>query len=185
MKLNLGSGLKPLKDYVNVDKEPMAKPDVLFDLETFPWPWPDNSVEEIQMTHVLEHLGQKPSVFLHIIGAIYRILQPAGVLIVKVPHARSDGFIGDPTHVRAITPQLLSLFSKRHCQMCIDRGWANTPLAIYLNVDLELVHTNVELLPHWGEKLRNGIITEEELNYAMDTYNNVVNDLTMTLHKVE
>ena len=65
MRLNLGSGQHPQPGYINVDK--FGSPDVRADLEQFPWPWPDSSVREIVLTHVLEHLGQSTDVFLGIV----------------------------------------------------------------------------------------------------------------------
>ena len=47
LKLNLGCGAKRLKGYVNVDK--FGDPDLRLDLETFPYPWNDNSVAEIEL----------------------------------------------------------------------------------------------------------------------------------------
>ena len=41
MKLNLGSGSKILKGYVNVDKFQYYNPDVVHDLEKFPYPFED------------------------------------------------------------------------------------------------------------------------------------------------
>ena len=53
LRLNLGCGFKQLEGYVNVDR--FGNPDLKFDLETFPWPWLDNSVIEIKLIHILEH----------------------------------------------------------------------------------------------------------------------------------
>ena len=39
IRLNLGCGQNKLDGYVNVDKYPTFSPDVLWDLETFPWPF--------------------------------------------------------------------------------------------------------------------------------------------------
>ena len=67
MKLNLGCGSKILDGYTNVDKFDYYKPDVVHDLETFPYPFENNSVDEILISHVLEHIGQSPQIFLQII----------------------------------------------------------------------------------------------------------------------
>lgn len=71
LRLNLGCGTKCLDGYINVDK--FGNPDLCFDLETFPYPWQDNSVAEVEMHHVLEHLGQQTQIYLKIIQELYRI----------------------------------------------------------------------------------------------------------------
>ena len=56
-KLNLGSGLKKIKGYINVDKNPIFKPDEVVDLDVTPWPWKDNEFSHIVAKDILEHLG--------------------------------------------------------------------------------------------------------------------------------
>ncbi len=58
MRLNLGCGGRKYPDWINADKFPTCSPDHVVDLEQFPWPWPDNTVNEVRMYHVLEHLEQ-------------------------------------------------------------------------------------------------------------------------------
>ena len=38
-------------------------PDMVVNLEQFPWPFEDNSVGEISLNHVLEHLGELRDVY--------------------------------------------------------------------------------------------------------------------------
>ena len=102
----------------------------IFDLETFPYPWQDNSVEEIEMRHVLEHLGQQTEVYLKIIQEIYRIYQLEAKVHITVPHHRSDRFYHDPTHVRPITTVGLSMFSKGFNREWQAQGKAFTLLAL-------------------------------------------------------
>ena len=52
MKLNLGCGSKILNGYTNVDKFDYYNPNIVHDLEKFPYPFDENSVEEIILSHV-------------------------------------------------------------------------------------------------------------------------------------
>ena len=91
-----------MNGWVNVDSVQACFPDVLWDLETFPWPWPDDSIDEIILSQVLEHLGQLPNVYLRIIQELYRICKEGALIQISVPHPRHDHYLCDPTHVRPI-----------------------------------------------------------------------------------
>ena len=112
MKLNLGCGPKKMDGYTNVDKYAVFKPDIIQDLEKFPWVFEDNSVDEIVMHHVLEHLGQTSEEYMNILSELYRICKPNAPIEIFVPHPHHFTFMGDPTHVRVITPEQFSLFDK-------------------------------------------------------------------------
>jgi len=77
--------------YVNVDK--FGNPDILLNLETFPWPWDDNSVQEIILSHVLEHLGRTTEIYLDIIKELYRVCAAGAYIYIVTPHPRHDTFI--------------------------------------------------------------------------------------------
>lgn len=86
-KLNLGCGGFKKVGFVNVDWQPLVKPDVLHDLNNFPYPFEDNMFDVVEANHVLEHMDK---VFL-VMKEIHRILRPGGRLLLKVPHF-SRGF---------------------------------------------------------------------------------------------
>jgi predicted SAM-dependent methyltransferase len=67
MRLNLGCGNRKVSGWVNVDKVEACHPDVVADLEQLPWPWADDSVEEVMLSHVLKHLGAETKTYLGII----------------------------------------------------------------------------------------------------------------------
>ena len=182
LKLNLGCGQNQKAGYVNVDK--YGQPDICHDLETFPWPWEKNTVDEIVLNHVLEHLGESRGVYLKIIQEMYRICKPGATVRIAVPHPRSDDFINDPTHVRAVTPAGLELFSKTKNKEWLAQGLANSPLGLYLDVDFEIANVNYSLEPEWSQKLKSGKCTEADIYRAMQTYNNVAKEIRIQI-KVE
>jgi len=94
MKLNLGSGNRREAGYVNVDVNPAHKPDRVWDLSKFPYPWPDNSVDEVKMRYVLEHLDD----IIKTMDEIWRILKFGGRVYIEVPYVTHFQAIGHPQH---------------------------------------------------------------------------------------
>ena len=177
LKLNLGCGEDHKPGYVNVDK--YGNPDLIHDLEKFPWPWEDCSVGEILLKHVIEHLGERTETYLNIVKELYRICCPGAKVYIMVPHPRHDDFSDDPTHVRMVTPQGLSLFSKRKNHEWIERGFSNTPLGIYLDVDFEIINVEHIFDPVWAEILKNK--DNIFISQAIKRYNNVVREIRMII----
>ena len=177
MKLNLGSGSKILKGYVNVDKFQYYNPDVVHDLEKFPYPFEYNSVDEILLSHVLEHIGQNPDVFNNIIKELYRICNNNSIVDIRVPHPRHDDFISDPTHVRPITILGLQLYDKSLNKKWENMKAANTPLALIHGVNFTIKDVNYILENNYIKLLENKEIDQNELQECIKKYNNVVKEM--------
>ena len=135
LKLNLGCGNNYMDGYINVDKYATNIADMVYDLEELPWTWADNSVSEVILKHVLEHLGQSTQLYLNIIKELYRVCAPGALITIDVPHPLHTDYLGDPTHCRPITAEGLWLFNQGYCDDLINSNSPGTPLAKYLGVD--------------------------------------------------
>lgn len=183
LKLNLGAGLNPQQGYLNVDK--YGDPELRYDLETFPWPWPDNSVSEILLIHVLEHLGAATDTFVGIMKEMYRVCEPQAVIRIAVPHPRHDHFIGDPTHVRPVIPEMLMLFSRTANLHWQATRAANSPLALYHNVDFDLVDATFVLDEPYASELESGALSQQDIDQLLKKFNNVAREIRITLKAVK
>ena len=179
MKLNLGSGSKILDGYTNVDKYDYYKPDIVHDLEIFPYPFEDNSVDEILLSHVLEHIGQSPDIFLKIIKEFYRICKNDSLIKIIVPHPRHDDFISDPTHVRPITILGLQLFDKNLNLKWEKESAANTPLALINNVNFKIKNVKLNLDSSYVKKFENKNIDKSQVDADVSKLNNVVKEMVI------
>lgn len=183
IKLNLGCGTDIKEGYINVDK--YGDPDLVCDLEHFPWPWVDNSVEEIQLYNVLEHLGQTTETFLAIMSELYRICAPGAIITITVPHPRHSNFINDPTHVRPITVEGMHLFSKKKNIEWQKAHAANTQLALQRGVDFEVIKEANVLEEPWRTGFESGKLTSQQLSQLSQQYNNVVRDIIIVLKAIK
>jgi len=185
MKLNLGCGASHKKGFINVDKESKCNPEVLYDLEQFPYPWDTDSVTEIQMVHVIEHLGKNPDEFIKIICEMYRISAHKAKWVITYPHWRCDNALADPTHVRLITNGTLKLFDKKKNEYADRNNFSDTRLAQYYDVDIEETDIKFDLISSWLELIRQGKITKEQLDFNLNHLNNVCEQVTQTfcVHK--
>ena len=177
MKLNLGCGSKILPGWTNLDKFETYKPDVVHDLEVFPYPFEDNSVDEIILSHVLEHIGQVPDVFNNIIKEIYRICRKDALIHISVPHPRHDDFVSDPTHVRPITILGLSLYDKELNKIWEEKKAANTPFGFILDVNFKIISANYILDKKYNNLLKEKKVSQEEIEDYSNKFNNVIKEI--------
>lgn len=80
MKINIGCGDHPIDGWLNIDLVPPA--DIVADFRHVGF----SNVEEINMSHVLEHLGWRETQ-----GALvhaWEWLKPGGIITVEVPDSR-------------------------------------------------------------------------------------------------
>lgn len=95
IRLDLGCGKKPMEGFIGVDSIDFGQPHVL-DLRFTPWPWQNDSVDEVRSSHFVEHLtgAERISFF----NELYRIMKPGGIAEIITPNWSHASAYGDPTH---------------------------------------------------------------------------------------
>ena len=95
-RLNLGCGSDIRPEYVNLDVAPLPGVDVVHDLASLPYPFPDDRFDHITAFNILEHLPDT----IGVLEELWRISRNGGEILVRVPYWNSLDGITDPTHVR-------------------------------------------------------------------------------------
>lgn len=136
------SGHEQWNHLVTLDINPDHKPDIIWDLETIPLPFKDNSFDEIQAIEVLEHVGQQGDwrFFFAQFSDFWRILKPNGFLLATVP-AGPIWTWGDPSHRRVINGGTLVFLSQAEYRKQVGK----TPMSDFrwvYQADFETVWQN-------------------------------------------
>jgi SAM-dependent methyltransferase len=96
LRLDLGCGTTKKEGFIGVDSRQFPGVDVVHDLTT-PWPWKDDTVDEVFCNHFLEHLGPKDRI--HFANELWRVLKKGAKAQINTPDAGSPGrAFGDLTH---------------------------------------------------------------------------------------
>jgi len=114
LKIDIGCGSSKRKGFIGIDIIPLNGVDIVHDLSKFPYPFESNTVGEIWMDNVLEHL-EKP---LRVIEEIYRICEDKAEITISVPYFRSSYATIDPTHLNFFGVNWFNYFDPTHifCQ---------------------------------------------------------------------
>lgn len=112
MKLNIGCGRMRMDGYVGLDVTQFIDGngdkcvDVVIDIERERLPFDDNTVDEIRVDNILEHIGfhrdnpDKQEALIFFLNECHRVLTGNGLLTGNVPPFGSNGAIRDITHKR-------------------------------------------------------------------------------------
>ncbi len=107
MRLNLGCGTDLKDGFENIDREIRPGMDAarvkMLDLEAYPWPWPDGSIEEVAAHQMLEHIGNLE----RFLAELRRVCAAGATIKISVPHCDSVGAWSDPGHRRAFNTRCM------------------------------------------------------------------------------
>lgn len=165
LKLDLGCGKNPKEGFVGVDALDFGQK-IITDLRK-PWPWSDNSVEEVNCSHFVEHLNASDRI--HFVNELYRVLIPDGKAFVAVPHWNSPRAYGDLTHQWPPISEWWFLY--------LNKEWRDSqaPHSAYdPKVNFEITY---------GYSLRSDIAANRNegfQQYAMANYKDAIQDILST-----
>lgn len=107
LRLDIGCGSRKKEGFLGVDQFPMEGVDVVLNVAERlpdgsykPWPWADNSVDEIHSSHFVEHLdhNRHNPERVHFYNEAFRVMKEGAKMSIIVPHWASNRAYGDFTH---------------------------------------------------------------------------------------
>ncbi len=107
-KINLGCGTDYREGFINVENSPFVKKDVECDLNKYPYPFDDESIDEVHAYAVMENLDD----IVKFMDEVYRILKPGGMLKFRSALAFTYVDAKDPTHKQHFIPGTFNLWLK-------------------------------------------------------------------------
>lgn len=111
MKVSLACGQRKPEGFIGVDIAEDCGADIVHDLNVFPWPFDDESVDEVECEHYLEHIPgpERPKFF----NELYRILKPGATAYIVFPSGTGSRALQDFTHAwPPVVPQSFYYWSK-------------------------------------------------------------------------
>lgn len=162
-RLDIACGNRKKPGFVGVDM--CSNADVICDLEQFPWPFEDSSVDEVYCSHYIEHTRDLIAFF----NELYRVMKPGATAEIIAPYYSSIKAWQDPTHVRAISENTF-FYCNREWRLINKLG--HYPIVADFDYNFEFL-----LQPAWEDK------SDTELRFAMRHYINVISDIHTVLTK--
>ena len=185
LRLSLACGGNKPEGFKGVDIAQTADTDYVLDLLKFPWDqFADNSVDEIECSHFVEHIPHGDGYhdpFFQFFDEIHRILKPAefdpanpniaikGFARITCPYYSSMRAWQDPTHQRAISEASFLYLNK---QWRIDNKLDHYPVTC----DFDFSYGYV-VNPTWQNR------SQEAQGFAFQNYMNAVSDIQVLLTK--
>lgn len=160
--------------WTGIDIAPIDGVDIVHDLNVYPWPIEDNSVDEAHCSHYVEHIphdipGSNLDGLIAFMNELYRILKPGASVKIITPYYSSMRAFQDPTHRRYMCDASWLYF---------DQGWmkANGLDHYGITADFEFA-TSYSINQAWQGR------SHEVVSDAVSKYFNVVDDMIVNLKK--
>lgn len=103
MKLNLGCGKDIREGYINLDFKKAKGVDIVHNLNEYPYPFKENTFDEVFCDRVLELLDN----LVRAMEEIHRICKPGARVRIRVPYYNCKGNSNDPLQRRSFNSSTL------------------------------------------------------------------------------
>lgn len=176
VRIDLACGDSKKRGFIGVDIVKTSSTDVVHDLNVYPWPFEDNSVDEIHCSHYIEHIPHdipgedKRDGLIQFMDECYRILKKGGKLTLIAPYGKSTRALGDPTHRRSIVDETFLYYHKE---------WIKNNKLEHYNINCNF-DVKYSYLVSNELTLKSKEVREEKFQYDW----NVINDIIAELIKI-
>lgn len=137
-------GNEAWQNLITLDINPLLNPTVVHDLNNLPYPFQDNTFDEIHAYQVMEHVGKLGDwkFFFDQWTEFSRICKPGALFYGTSPHYTSPWVFGDPSHTRVITIESFSFLNQKLYEQAIGKS-SMTDFRDYYKANWELVQWQV------------------------------------------
>jgi SAM-dependent methyltransferase len=167
--IELGCGTKKEKGRIGIDRLDIQGVDIVADIEKGLPFIPDNSIDEVYCSHILEHVDN----FELLIREIARVLKKNGRAHIFVPHFSNPHFYSDYTHKRPFGLYTFYYFVEKQKQLRRKVPDFYTDIRIEI-ISLRLIFRSLYKIPFWPYKVTRPVKFLCEwvfnLNTAMQEY---------------
>lgn len=137
MKLHFGCGTNKLEGFINIDIENINNPEVIWNMNNFPYPFGNDSADEIICNMTLEHINEP----IRAIGEFNRILKKGCYAKIVVPHATSITALSGEVHKRVFWAATFW-----HLEKESENKWHVVPIFSSVNTKLVFSHGKMRLI---------------------------------------
>jgi predicted SAM-dependent methyltransferase len=170
MKLDIACGANKKTEegvvWTGIDIAPIEGVDIVHDLNVYPWPIEDNSVDEAWCSHYIEHTPD----LMKFMNEVHRIMKPGAKVTFISPYYSSVRCWQDPTHLRAISEWTYYYYNAEWRKI---NKLEHYPITADFNI-IQWAHA-------WNGDYASR--SQEAKNFALAHYINVVDDLWAILEK--
>ena len=110
IKLDLSGHIDPQHGFINIDDVDAKGVDIVFDLQKYPWPLPQEFATVIVAGKVISHISRENKGFLKFMDECWKALKYDGQLMISTPYAGNTAFWSEPTNINGCTAHTWSYF---------------------------------------------------------------------------